>query len=127
MKSGDDTGKAMPPPAGQDDEPSAVFTPGNEPYLGCAGLQQFDEMIVMMMETHHRIGPWSRVHALTDLQRAACQLAPQTSSILLGMRELIRQAYLLPASVLLRPALERIATLSWLCENPHEVHQWHEG
>ena len=116
-----------PATAGRDGDQSAVFTPENEPYLGCPGVQHFDEMIVLLMETHHRIGPWSRGNTLNSLQGAVCQLAPQATSLLLGMRELLRQAYLLPAAVLLRPALERIATLSWLCEHPDQVHRWHEG
>jgi hypothetical protein len=43
------------------------------------------------------------------------------------MRELLRQAYLFPAAVLMRPTVERIATLSWLCEHPAEAYRWHAG
>lgn len=106
---------------------SVVFTPDDEPYLGSSALHQFDEMIVVLMEQHTRIGPWTRTHVMNELQSAASQLAPQASSLLLGMRELLRQGYLLPAAVLLRPALERVATLSWVCEHPTEVHRWHAG
>ena len=90
-------------------------------------LQQFDEMIVVLMDHHQLIGPWTRTNELNDLQLAACQLVPQTSSLLLGMREMIRQAYLLPAAIKVRPIIERVATLSWLCENPEGVDLWHTG
>jgi hypothetical protein len=118
------------PPGGSRElpkQPTPVFTPDNEPYLGLADLQAFDETIVILMEQHNCIGPWTRIHRLNDLQKAASQLAPQASSLLLALRELIRQGYLLPAAVLLRPALERIATLSWLCDHPSEVHRWQAG
>jgi hypothetical protein len=44
--------------------PTAVFTPADEPYLGCAGLQLFDELIVALMEQQHRVGPWTRTNRL---------------------------------------------------------------
>jgi hypothetical protein len=91
------------------------------------GLQQFDEMVLLLMQQHGQIGPWTRAHTMTPLQQAACQLAPQASSLLLGIRELIRQAYLMPAAALVRRAFERIATLSWRCENPSQVQRWHDG
>jgi len=104
-----------------------IFNPANEPYLGTPMLQQFDEMIVVLMDHHQLIGPWTRTNELNDLQLAACQLVPQTSSLLLGMRKMIRQAYLLPAAIMVRPIIERVATLSWLCENPEGVDFWHAG
>ena len=91
------------------------------------GLQQFDQRTVHLIALTNRIGPWTRTHDLTELQFAACQLVPPAMSLVASMRELIRQGYLLGAAVLLRPIIERIATLSWLCKHPEKVHQWHNG
>jgi len=109
------------------DGASAIYSPGNEPYLGVPMLQQFDEMLVVLMEQNHKIGPWTRRNVLTAMQLAACELVPQTSSLLFGMRESIRQCYLLSAAVMIRPILERISTFSWLNEHPEGLELWTAG
>ena len=116
-------------PFGCDDARVAIFTPDTEPYLGGPLLHQFDTIIVAALEQHHAIGPWTRAHRdeLSRLQRAACQIIPSSCSIALGIRELIRQAYLFPAHMLLRPLIERVATISYLAENPAALDLWEEG
>lgn len=58
------------------DEPSIVFTPDDEPYLGLASLVGFDRALVVLVDQQRHIGPWTRAHDLTSLQQAATDLAP---------------------------------------------------
>jgi hypothetical protein len=71
-----------------------VFTPDNEPYLGRHLLFHFDQIISSAMEQNSVTAPTSHGRSLTDQQHAACQLIPQALSIMLSIRELIRQGYL---------------------------------
>ena len=110
------------------DTPS-VFTPDNEPYLGLESLLWFDRIICWSMESNQKIASWTREKAslLTPLQRAACQIIPQGISIALSIRELIRQGYLFSALILMRPLIERAATVSYLDINPEAVSLWKNG
>lgn len=92
-------------------------------------LYHFDQMIVCALEVQQQAADWSREHrdVLTRLQRAASQLVPGACSIALGIRELIRQGYLFPGFMLLRPMVERVATVSYLIENPETLGLWEEG
>lgn len=107
----------------------AIFTPDNEPYLGRTSVHQFDNLLTLFIEEQTRIGTWTRSAAteLTPLQRAASELVPPASSIVLSIRELVRQGYLLSALILTRPLMERVATLSYLIENPSKVVLWEQG
>jgi hypothetical protein len=106
----------------------AVFSPGNEPYLGRESVHQFDKLLTLFIEEQVRIGSWTRAETrLTPLQSAASELDPSASSIVLSIRELVRQAYLLSALILTRPLMERVATLSYLIENPTKVGLWEQG
>jgi hypothetical protein len=112
----------------QDENSSpAVFTPGNEPYLGRRPLLQFDRTIVATLRANRAVAAASRDGDLTDLQRAACQIIPQGVSIGLSIRELIRQGYLFSAFVLLRPLIERAAIVSYLVRHPEAVEHWKNG
>lgn len=106
-----------------------IYSTDNEPYLGRAPLHAFDVVISAAMAIQLRAGPWTRQHEdeLTPLQRAATQLVPGGCSIALSIRELIRQAYLYSAMILLRPLAERIGALSYLAEHPEAVELWEEG
>jgi len=107
----------------------SIFTPDDEPYLGRPLLHHFDLVIVAALEQQHAIRPWTRRNSdnLTRLQAAACQIVPGACSIALGIRELIRQAYLFPALMLLRPLIERAATISYLAETPKALELWERG
>jgi hypothetical protein len=106
-----------------------VFTPNNEPYLGLESLLWFDRIICWSMETNTKIATWTRQNSntLTPLQRAGCQIIPQGISIALSIRELIRQAYLLSALILMRSLIERAAIVSYLDMHPEEVSKWESG
>lgn len=56
------------------DQPKAVFTPDNEPYLGRQSVYHFDQVIVSCLEANAEAAAFSRKHAheLSDLQKAAC-------------------------------------------------------
>lgn len=110
-------------------EVPAVFTPDNEPYLGLESLLWFDRIICWSMESNVKVAGWTRSNAnrLTPLQRAACQIIPQGISIALSIRELLRQAYLFSALVLVRPLIERAAVVSYLDTHPDAVPLWENG
>jgi hypothetical protein len=108
-------------------ETTVVFTPGNEPYLGRELLFHFDQTICACLEQNARVAPHSRRIALSDLQKAACQLIPQGISIALSIRELIRLGYLFGALTLVRPIAERAAILLYLNKLPSEISKWNRG
>lgn len=85
----------------------AVYMPDNEPYLGRATLLQFDQTISTVLK--HNLSTARRTHRmlLSDLQQMACVVIPQSVSLALSIRELIRQGYLFGAHVLVRPLVER--------------------
>jgi hypothetical protein len=64
---------------------------------------------------------------LSQLQRALCILVPQTISLALSVRELIRQGYLFGAKVLVRPLTERAVTILYLFKNPDALQIWDGG
>ena len=106
-----------------------VFTPGNEPYLGLESLLWFDRIICWSLESNTKVARWTRQNSnnLTELQRAGCQIIPQGVSIALSIRELIRQAYLFSALILVRPLIERAAVVSYLDSHPDAVAEWENG
>jgi hypothetical protein len=107
-------------------KPNAVFTPGNEPYLGRETLYAFDKLILVCLETSAEIAPRTHKIDKTDLQWAACQLIPQGISIALSIWELVRQGHLFGALVLIRPLAERATTLLYLHRFPDEIVKWKE-
>ena len=112
-----------------ENDASPVYLPHNEPYLGCEALYWFDRVIVYVLAVNERIAKHTHEHKpdLSDLQQAACQIVPHGVSIALSIRELIRQAYLLSAQVLMRPLIERTAVISYLHANPEAVELWKDG
>jgi hypothetical protein len=109
------------------ERPPAVFTPGNEPYLGSQALMRFDLTIVEAMKVNQAVARASHERQLTPLQLAACEIIPQAISISLSIRELIRQGYLLSGMILIRPLIERTAIISYLVQNPAAVDLWKRG
>jgi hypothetical protein len=104
-----------------------IFTPDNEPYLGRTSVYHFDQVIVSCLEANAEIAEYTHNHDLNELQRAACQIIPQGINLALSIRELVRQAYLFPAVVLVRSLIERAATISYLHQKPEEIPVWHSG
>lgn len=104
-----------------------VFTPDNEPYLGRNLLFQFDQIISSAMEQNSLTAPRSHGRSLTDHQRMACQVIPQALSIMLSIRELIRQGYLFGAHVLVRALVERATILLYIHLHPDEIERWNRG
>ncbi len=106
-----------------------VFTPDNEPYLGLESVLWFDRIICWSMESNTHVAAWTRRNSetLTSLQRAACQILPQGVGIALSIRELIRQAYLFSALILVRSLIERAAVVSYLDTHPSAVSEWENG
>jgi hypothetical protein len=113
----------------QGDGTPVVFTPDNEPYLGRQALLTFDQEIPFSLWVNSHIAAYTRSHRdqLTDLQRAACQIVPQGINLALSIRELIRQAYLFAALVLVRPLIERAAIISYICDHPDAIEKWKGG
>lgn len=104
-----------------------VFTPGNEPYLGRELLFHFDQIINSVLEQNTDTAPSTYNRSLTDLQQMACQVIPQALSIMLSIRELIRQGYLFGAHVLVRALVERANILLYLHCYPEEIVRWNRG
>jgi hypothetical protein len=104
-----------------------VFTPDDEPYLGRELLFAFDNLICSCMELNSKCAPASHGRPLSDLQRALCILVPQTISLALSIRELIRQGHLFGAKVLVRPLTERAVTILYVSNNPGGLRLWDEG
>jgi hypothetical protein len=105
----------------------AVFTPSNEPYLGSELLLSFDKLICACMELNSKCAPATHGRELSSLQRALCILVPQTISLALSIRELIRQGYLFGAKVLVRPLTERAVTVLYLFKNTDALPIWDSG
>ena len=104
-----------------------IFTPDNEPYLGRILLFHFDQTISSAMEQNAIIAPKTHGRQLSDHQKMACQIIPQALSIMLSIRELIRQGYLFGAHVLLRALVERAAILLYINSYPDEIDKWNRG
>jgi hypothetical protein len=105
----------------------AVYLPHNEPYLGLPALLAFDQAIPGAMQQNSEIARHTFEIAKSPAQDAVCELAPQVISIALSIRELLRQAYLFSAVILLRPMLERLALVVYLRDTPEAVAAWHNG
>ncbi|MDE3186006.1 MAG: hypothetical protein KGM96_00610, partial [Acidobacteriota bacterium] len=110
-----------------EDEMPVVFTPDNEPYLGRKLVLVFDHTISACLEFNLKCAPKSHNATLSDFQRAACILVPQTISLALSIRELIRQGYVFGAKVLVRPLVERAVTLLYLYSYPADLAIWNDG
>jgi hypothetical protein len=93
---------------------SPIFTPDNEPYLGSELLKLFDTTIVKSMAVHRQLSARTYATDLSPLQIAAIEIIPQGVSIALSMRELVRQAYLFSAGILMRPLVERTGMVYYL-------------
>jgi hypothetical protein len=106
---------------------SPIFTPSNEPYLGRELLFQFDNLISACLELNSKCAPASHGRPLSSFQRALCILVPQTITLALSIRELIRQGYLFGAKVLVRPVTERAVTILYLFKNPDALRIWDDG
>ncbi|MDY7001904.1 MAG: hypothetical protein SVS15_09010, partial [Thermodesulfobacteriota bacterium] len=104
-----------------------IFTPDNEPYLGRKLLYHFDQIICSAMEQNLEIAPTTHGMDLSDHQQMACQIISQALSIVLSIRELIRQGYLFGANVLLRALVERAAILLYLYHYPDKIECWNRG
>ncbi len=104
-----------------------IFTPSDEPYLGRELLFSFDNLISACLELNSKCAPASHGGQLSDFQRALCILVPQTITLALSIRELIRQGYLFGAKVLLRPLTERAVTVLYLFKRPDAQQVWDDG
>jgi len=111
---------------GEDSTP-VTFDTGNEPYLGRHLLYHFDQLICSAMEQNGKTAPQSHGEVLTDHQKMACQVIAQALSIMLAIRELIRQGYLFGAHVLVRSFVERAGILMYLYYYPEKIEIWNAG
>ncbi|MFA5352724.1 MAG: DUF5677 domain-containing protein [Thermodesulfovibrionales bacterium] len=104
-----------------------IYTPENEPYLGRKLLYHFDQIICSAMEQNSKTAPTTHGAKLSDLQIMACQVVAQSLSIVLSIRELIRQGYLFGAHVLVRSLVERATILLYIHYSPNEIEKWNKG
>lgn len=106
---------------------NAVFTPDDEPYLGRQLLYHFDEIIGSALEQNATVAEGLNPEGLTDLQVMASIVIPQSMSLMLSIRELIRQGYLFGSMVLVRPFFERVIILLYLYHYPKDIQRWNRG
>ncbi len=111
----------------QSDDAPITFTPKNEPYLGRELLFHFDQMISCCLEQNAMVAPKTHDMNLNPLQKMACQVIPQSISIALSIRELVRQGYLFGAHVLIRSLTERVMILLYLNIYPEKINLWENG
>lgn len=104
-----------------------VFTPSDEPYLGRELLYHYDQVISCCLEVNSKIAPLSHKLDLSSSQKMACQVIPQSVSLALSIRELIRQGYLFGAHVLKRSLIERVMILLYLNHFPDQIGLWDDG
>jgi hypothetical protein len=79
------------------------------------------------MEQNAITAPLSHNQMLTDHQKMACQVIAQSISVMLSIRELIRQGYLFGAHILTRSLVERATILQYLHLHPQEIERWNSG
>lgn len=104
-----------------------VYLPHNEPYLGHPQLLAFDQAIPTAMRINTEVAQRTFGASLSPLQTAATEIIPQGISIALSIRELIRQAYLYSAGILIRPLVERTGTIYYLRAHPDALAAWRGG
>ncbi len=110
-----------------DSKRPAVFMPDNEPYLGRATLLQFDQTISTVLKLNLSTAQRSHGMQLSDMQQMACVVIPQSVSLALSIRELVRQGYLFGAHMLVRPLVERVTILLYLQAVPSAIVKWKRG
>ena len=104
-----------------------TYTPDDEPYLGRELLFHFDQMISCCLEKSSHSSKLSHKIELTEGQKMASQVIPQSLNISLSIRELIRQGYLFGAHVLKRSLIERVMILLYLHTFPQKIKLWEDG
>lgn len=104
-----------------------IYTPEDEPYLGRELLYHFDQMISCCLEKSSVISKLTHKINLTESQKMASQIIPQSLNISLSIRELIRQGYLFGAHVLKRSLIERVVILLYLHLFPSKISLWVDG
>ncbi|TDD10603.1 hypothetical protein E1181_00830 [Saccharopolyspora terrae] len=103
-------------------------TPADDPYSVLSGVEFLDEKLRQLDRRLKYVGVLSADKAnLNRVQVASFQLVPGSASIARSIRHLIKGGYLLSSAVLLRPLLERVATLAYLEQNPQSVALWEAG
>src|SRR6266508_1635178 len=104
-----------------------IYTPDDEPYLGLPSVYRLDRLITKGMQVSTAIAKVLKLTTPTELQKATIEIAPGALSVALSIRELVRQGYLLSGFILLRPLMERAATLAYLADHPDTVSTWKDG
>jgi len=107
-------------------ENKIICTADNKPYLCKQLLLHFDQIIAVCQQTNEETAARSHTMECTNNQKMAAQLIPQSISIALSIRELIKQGYLFGAHVLKRSLIERIMNLIYIHTFPEKGHEgWH--
>ncbi len=109
------------------DNSKITFSPADEPYLGRELLYHFDQMISCCLEKSAVISKLSHELKLSEYQKMASQVIPQSLNLSLSIRELIRQGYLFGAHVLKRSLIERVVILQYLYFYPGKIDLWNSG
>ncbi|MCW6550165.1 hypothetical protein NFB56_15065 [Yersinia ruckeri] len=104
-----------------------IFTPDNEPYLGRELLNCLDIQIISALKQSSDISSNYNDSTLDNYQCMANQVISQSISLVLSIRELIRQGYLFGGHVLNRSLIERVTILLYLHLHPEHIEKWDQG
>jgi hypothetical protein len=104
-----------------------TYTEDNEPYSKLQSLSQFDNEIQWSIDLDKRTNPIIERDKISELQIIISKIYPQGIGIALGIRELVKQAYLFGALTLLRPLLERVAVISYIEKEKNGIEIWKNG
>lgn len=98
-----------------------------EPYEGHDALIAFDKVIEITLERYKIGAENASIGPQSDMQAMAGRLIPQITSLAFAIRFLIRDGFLFPANVLIRPLTERVTILMYLDKYPEDIEVWKRG
>lgn len=104
-----------------------AFKSENEPYGSLQAIYQLDEALQSARRTVRTLAVLTQREDLTPVESAVIGLIPTSISIAASVRELIRQAYIPAAKILLRPLWERTAVVDYIVNEPDGLRKWLAG
>ena len=104
-----------------------LYSQADEPFACLELLGAFDQALEQALDIYTVLQPTVAEGPKTEAQHAAIALFPTGLSIAYSIRELLRQAFVGPARILVRPLFERTAALDYVVNNPEGGPVWARG
>lgn len=106
----------------------AVPGPPEDPYSSLEPVQHLDALLGDLRQVLREVGQaLGLIGERRVIQGVATQIVPAAASVAFSIRVMIREGYLVSALILIRPLIERVATLCYLIENEQAIVLWREG